>query len=237
MSALKAQWSRLADRVDAMSLRERTLIFLAAAVVLVVLVNAVLIDPLLARHKKLQQQITLTQEKSNAMQTQIQELVKTWNADPDVALRARLTQLQAQSEQTGKTLEDIQSGLVPPQRMPVLLQDILRHNRSLHLVSLKTLPVTSLGEPETKSAGKVAGEAEKPPQVKPGSVENLVYKHGVEITVEGSYLDLLRYLSEIEALPWHMFWGKADLDVDQYPKETLTLRLYTLSMDKAWLAL
>lgn len=234
MSALKAQWQRLADRVDAMSLRERALIFLAIAIVLIVLVNTVLIDPLLTRHKKLQQEITQTQEKTSAMLTQIQTLVKTWNVDPDIALRSRLAQLREQSDQTGKTLEDIQSGLVSPQRMPTLLEDILRHNRSLHLVALKTLPVKVLGEPETT----VAGEAAKPAQAqKPTTPESVVYKHGVEITLEGSYLDLLRYLTEIEALPWHVFWGKADVDVEKYPKVTLTLRLYTLSLDKAWLAI
>lgn len=234
MSALKAQWQRLADRVDAMSLRERALIFLAIAIVLIVLVNTVLIDPLLTRHKKLQQEITQTQEKTSAMLTQIQTLVKTWNVDPDIALRSRLAQLREQSDQTGKTLEDIQSGLVSPQRMPTLLEDILRHNRSLHLVALKTLPVKVLGEPDTT----VAGEAAKPAQAqKPTTPESVVYKHGVEITLEGSYLDLLHYLTEIEALPWHVFWGKADVDVEKYPKVTLTLRLYTLSLDKAWLAI
>ena len=234
MSALKAQWQRLADRVDAMSLRERALIFLAIAIVLIVLVNTVLIDPLLTRHKKLQQEITQTQEKTSAMLIQIQTLVKTWNVDPDIALRSRLAQLREQSDQTGKTLEDIQSGLVSPQRMPTLLEDILRHNRSLHLVALKTLPVKVLGEPDTT----VAGEAAKPAQAqKPTTPESVVYKHGVEITLEGSYLDLLHYLTEIEALPWHVFWGKADVDVEKYPKVTLTLRLYTLSLDKAWLAI
>ena len=238
MSALKAQWQRLADRVDAMSLRERALIFLAIAAALIVLVNAVLIDPLLTRHKKLQQQITQTQEKTSAMQTQIQALVKTWNVDPDTALRARLAQLREQSDKTGKTLEDIQSGLVPPQRMSALLEDILRHNSSLRLVALKTLPVKILGEPETALDGKAAGEAGKPVQAqKPVTSASIVYKHGVEITVEGSYLDLLRYLTEIESLPWHMFWGNADLEVQKYPQVTLTLRLYTLSLDKAWLAI
>lgn len=234
MSILQAQWQRLADRVDAMSLRERALIFLAIAIVLIVLVNTMLIDPLLTRHKKLQQEITQTQEKTSAMLIQIQTLVKTWNIDPDIALRSRLAQLREQSDQTGKTLEDIQSGLVSPQRMPTLLEDILRHNRSLHLVALKTLPVKVLGEPETTAAG----EAAQPAQVqKPTTPESVVYKHGVEITLEGSYLDLLHYLTEIEALPWHVFWGKADVDVEKYPKVTLTLRLYTLSLDKAWLAI
>jgi len=238
MSALKARWQSLAERVDAMSLRERALIFLAVAMVLIVLVNTLLIDPLLTRHKKLQQQIAQTQEKTSAMQRQIQSLVNSWNVDPDVALRARLAQLREQSERTGKTLEDIQSGLVPPQRIPVLLEDILKHNRSLRLVALKTLPVTVLGEPDTAAAGKTPGEADKPAQAqKPASPESLVYKHGVEITLEGSYLDLLRYLTEMESLPWHMFWGKADLDVEKYPNVTLTLRLYTLSLDKAWLAI
>jgi MSHA biogenesis protein MshJ len=234
MSTIKAQWQRLADRVDAMSLRERALIFFAIAIALIVLVNTLLIDPLLTRHKKLQQEITQTQEKTSAMSAQIQMLVKTWNVDPDMALRSRLAQLREQSDQTGKTLENIQSGLVSPQRMPTLLDDILRHNRSLHLVALKTLPVKILGEPETTTA-EVA--VQPVPVQKPTTPASIIYKHGVEITLEGSYLDLLRYLTEIEALPWHVFWGKADVDVENYPKVTLTLRLYTLSMDKAWLAI
>lgn len=238
MSAWTDQWQRLADRIDALSLRERALIFLAIALVLIVSVNLLLIDPLLTRSRNLQQRIVQEELQIKAMRAQIEELVAASTTDPDADLRLRLESLRLQSEQAAETLQDIQSGLVPPQRIPALLQDLLRHNRSVSLVAMKTLPVEMLGVagPAAASvppAGATAGERTGPPAGPMGAV----YKHGVEITVQGSYLDLLRYLEGIEALPWQMFWGTADVDGKDYPTVTLTLRLYTLSLDEAWLTL
>ena len=153
-------------------------------------------------------------------------------------MRSRLAVLRDQSERSGKTLADIQSSLVPPQRMTALLEDILRRNHGLRLVSLKTLPVTSLIEPEAVLSTKTSSEPVKLANAaKPVTPANPVYRHGVELTVSGSYAELVHYLTELETLQWHMFWGKADLVVETYPKVNLTLRLYTLSLDPAWLTL
>lgn len=234
----KAYWQRYAGRIDAMSLRERAMIFLGAALILVMMVNTFLIDPLSDRHKQLTQEILHTQQKTSEMQIQIQSLAKNWSVDPNTHLRARLEQLRAQSDHSGRTLQDIQSGLVAPGQMPALLEDILRKNRSLRLVALKTLPVQSLGEASKAVANTQSGSVHNQanaPQAAEAAIA--VYQHGVEISVEGAYLDLLRYLTEVEALPWRMFWGKADLEAGIYPRAMLTLTLYTLSLDKAWLAI
>lgn len=235
MMQLKQKWQQLAERVDAMSLRERALIFLAAVLVLITLVNTLLIKPLLTRQQTMSQKIVQTQTITNALQEQIQALVKAQNTDPDEPLRARMAQLQAESTEVDKTLHDIQSGLVAPQQMPTLLEDILRRNRGLHLVSLKTLPMQNLAATLDGTASSEPGKQAQKQQV--SAPELAVFQHGVEITVEGGYLDLLRYLIAMESSPWRMFWGKADLNVENYPKATLTLRLHTLSLDKAWLAI
>lgn len=226
--SFRQRWQNLAERVDAMSLRERALIFLAAVLALVVLMNALFIDPLLARQRKLSQEIVQTQVKTSALQAQIQTMTAAQSADPDAALRARLKQMQQEMAGADSALLDFQSGLVSPQQMPAMLQDILGRNRGLRLVSLKSLPTENL-------VGSVpAGTAQSGAQT---SAEAAVYRHGVELTLEGGYADLLRYLMEMEASPYRMFWGKADLSADSYPKATLTLTLYTLSLDKAWLTI
>lgn len=233
MSAYAKRWQVLADRVDALSLRERALIFLAIAIAVVVLVNTLLIDPLLTRNKNLQQRVVQAEQATSAMQGQVNSLIMASSTDPDAALKARLAELRAQSQQSADTLEDIQSGLVPPQQIPALLQDLLRQNRSVTLVSMKTMPVESLTIPAAPLANAAPVTAGQPP---PAPV-NLIYKHGVEITVQGSYLGLMHYLDSVEGLPWHMLWGTADVDGQKYPMVTLTLRLYTLSLDEAWLTL
>ena len=60
---------------------------------------------------------------------------------------------------------------------------------------------------------------------------------GVEIVVQGNYLDMLKYLTDLESMPWQVFWGKASLAVNEYPTATLTLTIYTLSMDKRWMGI
>ena len=234
MNDLKKHWLKIANRIDAMSLRERAMVFIAIAITVVSLMNALLIDPTLTRQKQLSEQIVRTQQTTSILQGQIQTLLKMSTTDPNAALRIKLAGLRAQSELSGKTLEDIQSRLVSPQQMPALLEDILRRNKSVHLIALKTLPVEAL-DGNTASTTKQPGKTD--PAGNSTSSGTHVYKHGVEITLTGSYFDLIHYLTAIEALPWRMFWGKAELNVDDSNNITLTLRLYTLSQEQAWISI
>lgn len=226
---MKQRWQRLVVKIDTMSLRERAMIFAMAALVVVTLVNTLMLDPLFARQKALSQRAVREQGKIADMQKQIQALVEVHGADPDADAHARLQTLQQQFAQLAEQLQDMQKGLVPPDKMVQLLQSILKRQGRLQLVALKTLPVTGL-----------SGEQPKPdtPQEKSKSDgrDKLVYMHGVEITVQGGYADMLGYLAQLEHLPWQMFWDKMSLEVKDYPVATVTLTLYTLSLDKAWLS-
>lgn len=222
---LKQQWQRVSDKADAMSLRERVMVFLMLAAVLGVLLNAVLLDPLVAGQKKHSRDIVERQAQIADIQARTQVLASAAQADPDAANRERLKALKQKLEQSDKALNDVQQGLVPPERMARLLEDILERNRGLRLVSLKTLPAGALlGAP-------VAGAGEKG-----AATAGQVYRHGIQITVEGNYAELSQYLAELEKLPWRMFWSQADMRVDEYPKVVLTLTVYTLSLDQSWLA-
>jgi MSHA biogenesis protein MshJ len=66
---------------------------------------------------------------------------------------------------------------------------------------------------------------------------SLLYRHGVEITVRGNYLDMIDYMNALETLPTQLFWGGAHLEVEDYPASRLTLTLYTLSLDSKWMKL
>ena len=231
---MKQYWQRLEAKIDAMSLRERAMAFAIAALGLVTLINTVMLDPLLRLQKQYSQQVTQDQQQIAALQAEIQLRVASHAMDPDAQNKVRLQNLKQQSAALRGDLMGMQKGLVSPDKMAALLEDLLRKNGKLHLMSLKTLPVTLLTEPvepaDQPSAKKVVSNAtdDKP-------AGEAVYKHGVEIVVQGSYLDMLGYLAELEAMPWQLFWAKAKLKADTYPSSTLTLTLFTLSLDKRWL--
>jgi MSHA biogenesis protein MshJ len=242
---MKQYWQKIALKVDALSLRERVIIFAMASVILIALVHTAILEPQTAKQKQLSQRIKQDQSRIAGMQSQIQQKTTSPPVDPDKANQARLEELTQQAAQMQAALRDMQNGLVSPDRMSALLEGILKKNESLHLVSLKTLPASSVTE-QTNAAGRLVESAiastknksEMKPTAKPeGWVSDTVYKHGVEIVVQGGYLDIMNYLEQLEAMPWQLLWANAKLNVDEYPKSTLTLTLFTLSLDKKWLNL
>ena len=62
-----------------------------------------------------------------------------------------------------------------------------------------------------------------------------VFRHTVEISVKGSYFDLLDYIAALERMPQRVFWEGFELSVAQYPQSVLKLTIYTLSPEKSWL--
>ena len=65
--------------------------------------------------------------------------------------------------------------------------------------------------------------------------ERLIYRHGMELTVSGGYLELLRYLEQLEGLPTQLYWTALDLNAASYPSHRMKIVVYTLSLDRSWL--
>lgn len=217
---MKRYWELACSRIEGLSLRERTMTFLAAAFVTVALINTIAIDPFLARQKGLSAQAVQQQEKMKELQAGVQMLVQAKRDDERSPLRVRVAQLRQQLQEQDAYLQSRQERLVEPQKMAGLLEQVLKKNGQLQLIELKNLPASPLVE----NAGQKQPDTQKQ-----------VFKHGIQIVVRGSYLDLLRYLEVLEKMPAQMFWGEASLEVDKYPDALLTLTLYTLSLDKTWL--
>ncbi len=226
---MKMQLQKLAQKIDALSLRERVIVFITIAFALLFLISRFALEPQLARQRQLAAQGSQDQARTREIRMLIELKLKARESDPDAIDRARLQALNSQYAQLQNSLMDMHKGLVPPQRMPALLEDILKRHGGLRLLALKTLPVVAINDQAGQKPAAVAGATI------PAIAH--IYKHGVEVTVQGSYPDMLRYMSELEAMQWQLFWGKTTLDAAEYPQATLTLTLHTLSLDKTWLNL
>ncbi len=241
---MRRYWDMACAKIDDMSLRERAMIFVATAFVVISLMNVILLGPLLDRQKILSSQVIQQQEKMKELQAQMQNLLQAKRDNEHSPLRDRLTQLKLQQQEQDAYLKSRRDRLVQPDKMADLLRQVLNKNGGLQLVELKTLPVSLLIE-KPQAADGVALPANSPDgslrqaqdgQQQPGS-QKQIFKHGVSITVRGGYLDLMRYVTALEKMPAQMFWGEAGLSVEKYPDAIFTLTVYTLSLDKAWLAI
>ena len=146
-------WITLANKINDRSLRERGLIFLMVVSVLVAIIFTLFLEPQLSKQKKLSQQMTQQQDQIKSIQSQIQSLEGARSVDPDAANRAKLESLRIQLVQIKALLQVKQQQLIPPDKIAGLLEDMLNRNRQLQLISLQSLPASTVtGEEEQATA-------------------------------------------------------------------------------------
>lgn len=147
---------------------------------------------------------------------------ETRNAEQQ--LLGEVTQWRSRVSETDTALREFGGSLVGAAEMVPVLDRMLAQTGGLRLRSMQSLGRSEVGapaaSPATPAEAKTAGT---------------LYRHGVELNVEGSYADVLAYVQAIEAMPQRVLWGGMQLKVEQHPKVVLTLRLYTLSTDRSWL--
>lgn len=211
-------WKSFAARVDDMSLRERAMLFASAGLVILVFAHVVLIDPVLRKHKSLIDRVSRDQTQVNAVRAQIEQIVKSDGSParhPDEEAIAALERKIAEAE---GEIEARQSSLIAPERLPALLKEILGRSPALRLESLRLLR----GVPVDPARGKSAVG---------------LYRHGVEVTLKGSYFDLLRYLEDLESRSSLLLWGKVELLAERYPEVQLRVVIHTLSLSPSLLTI
>ncbi|MEJ7807869.1 MAG: hypothetical protein WKG03_18355 [Telluria sp.] len=221
---MRKYWLKISGKIDSLTLRERSVVFVAAAGLVIFAVFYFFLNPTYAKQKATLLTMSQQRDQLAGVEAEIAQTMLAHTVDPDAAERARLLQVRTEAQTMSSALMAMQRGMVPPERMTGLLEQILRAHRSLRLQSLRTLP-----DEAPVVAPLKAGEAAPPPQ--------LLHRHGVELVLQGSYPDMVAYMAALEAMQGQIFWGSAAMKVDTHPHATLTLVVYTISLDKKWLKL
>ena len=240
---MKQQWQQFALKFDALSVRERIMVFGASAALLIFMVVYLAVNPQLAKRKALIDTIAQRQLAVAAIDAEMAQRMAAHAGDPNLQDRIRLERIRQQVQQMRHALQSTQNGLVAPERIVPMLQQLLKQQASLRLVSLATLPSGAMGQgghvasKASASASAAAPAGQSPADAEPAKAPAVLYRHGVEIVLRGNYLDMVNYMDAVEAMPSHVFWGKLNMQVEQYPNATLSLTLYTLSLDEKWIAL
>lgn len=221
---------KLSQSVDRLSLRERLLLLAATLFVVGGLWEAVLAAPLAARER-------LANDKVTALQARLIELDASLSVAaagvgegmPEQA--ARLQALRESVQARDAEMRDFTTDLVDPAEMRVVLEELLRRQNGLTLVSAINLPALPvLGDEGAEASGdssdSAAAEASDAPKL---------YRHSFVLKLRGNYLDCLRYLEDVERLPWHIYWSRLELSIDEYPVNDVVVEVATLSLDEEWI--
>ncbi len=196
-------WRKQAERIDALSLRERAIMFASLAAALVALADFSVLSPALATGKRL----ALEVERHNRELTALRERVAMAEGAADTPARRLQAAIEA-ARAEGHTLEaevarlSARSAEAP--RVADLLERVLRRHERLTLVRLDT------SAPPT--AATAAGA---------------LPLHTVHLGLAGAYHDIAGYLAEIERTLPGLRWAELKLSRDG-EGALLTLRVQLL---------
>lgn len=220
-----------------MSLRERGLVFLAGAALVVTLFDSLLIEPRFAAAKRMSVEIARQDAERAALEKQLQAAGQASAQDPDREKRSRLERLQRElaALEAGVTAE--QRKLTTPQQMRAVVENLIARTPGVTLVDLRTSPkAASTAERAAQVANEAAAALKGGLSAEALATAGLLHRHPLEVTVRGQYLDLLKYLSELERLPYRIYWSDLALDAALHPQLVLRLQVYTLSLDRTWMS-
>jgi len=227
---MREQWRKLAERFGALKPRERVLVLVGVVVGTALVFDAVALQPKEARKKTLEQQIVEARQKLKLAEALMQ--TKDVVGDSHSVKRSYRDALRVRLAEINKNMVGMQQGMVPPERMARLLEDMLGRTRGLQLISLRALPPKRVEPGGVAPASQAAAKTVKPA---PKDSERTIFQHSFELTLQGSYRDLHDYLAQLEKLPWEMFWNRISVQTEQYPRLRVTITVQTLSLTKAWL--
>jgi MSHA biogenesis protein MshJ len=216
------EFSKLSAKFDSITVREQLLLLVCGLMVFAIIIHMLLLEPRLLNNEKTQKDIERSQKELQSLMVQTQELSEALLIDANLPAKTRLNKLTQQILEIEQQLTQQTANLVPANQMPLMLEKVLATSNGLKVLSLESIPPTSV-------------LVNQPPTTFEKTAESDLYRHGIKLMVEGSYFDIQRYLAKLEALDWQFYWKRFDYKVSQYPLAVVELEIYTLSTNKAFI--
>ena len=189
--------------------------------------EAVLAAPLAAREQAASAKITTLKQRLD----QLNESVAVAAAGMSEGMPNQLDRLRLLRQRVAEGEEAVRvytSDLIDPSQMRLVLEELIRRQQGLTLISATNLAVQPLFETVEGEGGEASAAASSDAAPK-------LYEHTLVLTLRGGYLDCLKYLETVERLPWHLYWAHMDFATDTYPLNTIVIELKTLSLEEEWI--
>ena len=209
-----ARWNQ---QFIALTTREKTLVMISGVVLILFAGFTFVIEPRYLQNQSTQLTIANKQIELQGIDQQISLLKAALADDPNVALQRRIDNLAQRVEALDQEFANQIKELVPAHQMPLVIEQMLTESSRLKLLELSSIEPVSVFADDSENA------------------DLPLYQHGVRFEFEGGYVDILEYLEKVEGLPWQLYWHSFDYQVNEYPTALITIELFTLSTNLAFM--
>lgn len=211
---MKKQWQQLALRIDAMQLRERVFLFLAIIITCMALADTLLLTPAQVAHKQATQRYAAQGTELKRLRDELKA-----GAQPVDAGKAARDDIAAANLRLDAINQEIRAVAPLAQGGPAIEQALvqfLRRQEGLTLVRTETIQ-NEVVSPATVAAAAAAG------------AQPALSRRGLELSVSGSYADLVRYVRTLETALPSLRWGMLQLKTTKQSPE-MTLQVFVVGV-------
>ncbi|BCE01136.1 hypothetical protein [Marinicellulosiphila megalodicopiae] len=214
MIKLKAQIYKITTKLNEVPIAHRLFIafMLCSAIYGLSILTAVVLNFNTLEQVKKQETKYVNQAKQ--FESDLTKLKALVNQPEKASLEEKINITESKIKEVDSQIELITRLLIDPKTMTLLLDSIVSKQDHLTLVSLK-----SVDHIKQEALG--------------------LYQHQLEITVEGSFLDVAKYLHDLEGMPYKVYWKSIDYQTingaNTSPNAVVVLTIYTLSRQGGWL--
>ncbi|MDX2505390.1 MAG: hypothetical protein QNL62_13065 [Gammaproteobacteria bacterium] len=235
---MSKQLNYLQSLIEKLSTRERILVLLGVLSVIYMLWNSFLMLPVQVLNKSLANERLSIQE-------QVAELQRRRIVANGLLQSTRRKKLINEIDLVQKKIKNFDikilerlEGRVAPENMADMLSDVLQKNQGLELLSINNLPAEPLFHKEQEESLAMNKKSNSKTKISKKIDPELmgVFMHSLEMELQGRYLDILNYLVALEELPWKIFWDQVKLEVVEYPKVKVHIKVHTFSLKDGWLS-
>jgi MSHA biogenesis protein MshJ len=213
---ITTRWRQGRRLFDSRLPNERRLIIVAALALSWFLLDTVFITP----GYKAFQTAAIRSRSANvahdAMQTEATRHKAAMSLKESEAVQ-EVQRIRERIERSKQALAQQQAMLAPAREVRALMEGLLAQNGQLRLRLMRSLP------PE---------EVKFTPMPGIDVSQTMLYKQSMEVSVEGSFMELLTWLRSVEAMPRKLLWDGLVLKTLEPGRLTLTLTVHTFSPDR-----
>jgi MSHA biogenesis protein MshJ len=156
------------------------------------------------------------QQQLQQLDRELVELQARLKGDPRGILRDELQQLYARMDTLEQKL-NAEANYVSAADNRALLKALMNAAVDIDVKAAQALPAELVyQDPEDANAA--------------------IYKHRLQLSISGGYFQMRDYLHRLEQLEWSFYWQRLDYRVHETQKAEVVLEIYTLSLERDYVA-
>ncbi|MBL4606252.1 MAG: hypothetical protein JKY01_00260 [Pseudomonadales bacterium] len=211
---MKAKLEFIEEKVNALEVRERVIVCITVAVVILGIFFQLWFSPYLENTSKLKKEHNESVLSAQNYRQTLVALDGEIARDPNQQVIKEIILEQ----NTNKKLDDIltlsSAGLISPERMLPVLGEVLGKDSGLHLIEMiNTSPERISGTQNTQQVD--------------------LFKHGLQLRFSGSFKNAKEYVRRLENMSEKVYLDEVRYQLSEYPNGEFVLKAHTLSVYEA----